>query len=115
MLDQEGFFSTNDWGDLSDLGWNHIGRTDRITKIKGKRVSLDLVESLIDATDLLSEIAVDSIEVGEETRLGCILLVWKEKLDLAEFLEKERIPKLPNGKPDYKEVRSLLKAQSDSV
>ncbi|BDA80893.1 hypothetical protein LPTSP3_g38230 [Leptospira kobayashii] len=125
LLDQDGFFSTNDWGDLSDLGWNHIGRADRITKINGKRVSLDLVETLIGATDLLSEVAVDSIETEEDTILGCIL-VWKERLGLIDlleilnrempksyipslFLEKDRVPKLPNGKTDYTEVKYLLK------
>jgi len=126
LVGQDGFFSTNDWGDLSNLGWNYIGRTDRITKVKGKRISLDLTESLLSSTNFTKEIAVDSVEAEKEENILVCMIVLKKEKTLADFmeiinqelpksflphliLEQNQIPKLPNGKTDYIQVRSILK------
>jgi acyl-coenzyme A synthetase/AMP-(fatty) acid ligase len=123
LINKDGFFLTSDCGELSELGWNHFGRIDRIAKIKGKRISLDLVESLILANTKASDVAVVNFMHAYDFEIGCLVVLDIEIEDFAEALKvhlpsshipkkiflAKSIPKLPNGKTNYQEVTEKLK------
>ena len=118
LTDAEGFFVTNDCGDLSEIGWNYLGRIDRIAKVKGKRISLDTIESLIGAIREVSDVAVVSYEKEDQFEIVCFIHILGSKEEFENSLKLEvpsshiptkifyvdRITKLPNGKTDYQSL-----------
>ncbi|GBF52005.1 phosphopantetheine attachment domain protein [Leptospira ryugenii] len=122
LLDENGFYETGDAGELNEDQWNLHGRVDRIIKRKGKRVSLDHIENLIQSLDHeMKEIFCASKSVGGEDRVYCFYVGGKMKGSFLEtmqaelpksllpdeIIEMESLPKLPNGKTDN---RALLKS-----
>ncbi|MDF3819643.1 AMP-binding protein [Leptospira sp. 96542] len=122
LKNMDGFFQTNDMGNLTENGWYHLGRKDRIVKIKGKRVSLDSVQSEIDSLDLEfpvlvfvyeSEngdqiaIAAEKNQTNETNLLEKLRFVLPESHIPKKFLWVEKFPLLPNGKPDYKRLANI--------
>ncbi|MCZ8155535.1 MAG: AMP-binding protein [Leptospira sp.] len=127
ITDSDGYFFTNDAGDLSSEGWNYIGRIDRITKIKGKRVSLDFIESSISSIPNVKEVAVISLESkDQEAELACLIVTSKSKEEiqkqLVDTLPASHIPKkieiteiinkLQNGKTDYLSISKYFQLKS---
>lgn len=118
LTDESGYFLTNDIGDYSETGWNYYGRIDRLTKVKGKRISLDIVESLISSITEVQDVAVVSYSNDEETELACMIISILSPEEIQKKLSKdlpashlpkkmsivENIPKLPHGKTDYLSV-----------
>ncbi len=118
LTDESGFFMTNDIGDYSEIGWNYFGRIDRLIKVKGKRISLDIVESLIASMPEVADVAVVSYADQEDTEIACMIRSNLSPFEIQKSLAKdlpashlpkkmvlvEKIPKLPNGKTDYRSV-----------
>ncbi len=128
QLTEDGFFQTQDLGDLNETGWNLTGRADRIIKRNGKRISLDQIESLYSEAKICKEIAVVSVNDVEDNptiHLFFSALPGKTKEDLASFAkieippshqpqqiyEIESLPKLPNGKTDYENLKQIARKQ----
>lgn len=115
------YYSTNDLGNFSELGWYLLGRKDRIIKHNGKRVSLDQIESEILGLGMEGEFI--SVPIADE--LGEIIGLFSSsnlsEVEILRILQKElpvshlprvvlknpEIPKLPNGKPDYITITKL--------
>ncbi len=124
LTDEDGYFPTRDWGDFSTLGWNQIGRVDRIAKIKGKRIAMDLVESLFLSLHSVSEAAVVCFEENQNSILGCYVVLKEGKTE--EEVKSEMVksfphshipdtirfsnslPKLANQKTDYIRIKKDL-------
>jgi acyl-coenzyme A synthetase/AMP-(fatty) acid ligase len=122
LVDNEGYFVTNDCGDYSEIGWNHYGRIDRIAKVKGKRISLDTIESMISAIPGVEDVAVISYPHDEDAQIGCMVHSTKNKEEILNVLKATLpashipniilitsiIPKLPNGKTNYASIMREL-------
>ncbi len=122
MIRDNGFFDTKDCGELSEIGWNYLGRVDRIAKIKGKRISLDLVESLIGSLSHIDDVAIVSYTEDEESMIACLVVSNLEidgildsftthlpKSHVPSKIKKtNQIPKLPNGKTDYTSISMIV-------
>ncbi|MCW7492594.1 AMP-binding protein [Leptospira sp. 2 VSF19] len=122
-LSLNAYYPTGDLGNWSELGWFLLGRKDRIIKHNGKRVSLDRIESEILGLALPGEFLCvpvkDNFGFGETIGLFCtsqlptseILENLRKELPDSHVprvvLQKESIPKLPNGKPDYPTITKL--------
>ena len=115
---EDGWFSTNDIGDLTDDDrWIVIGRADRVIKSGGIKISLDRVEQLASKVPGVIELMAAPIrdrEWGE--RVGIVYIGSPEVADdiaraLANdlgpagkpirVLRTDKIAKLPNGKVDF--------------
>ena len=115
---EDGWFSTNDIGDLTDDDrWIVIGRADRVIKSGGIKISLDRVEQLASKVPGVIELMAAPIrdrEWGE--RVGIVYVGSPEVADdiaraLANdlgpagkpirVLRTDKIAKLPNGKVDF--------------
>ncbi|MCW7471036.1 AMP-binding protein [Leptospira kanakyensis] len=115
------FYATNDLGNGSELGWYLLGRKDRIIKHKGKRVSLDRIESEILGLSLPGEFVCvcisgesgDTIGVFGSTNLTPEEVLIRMRKDLPEshipklVLTNHSMPRLPNGKIDYPTITKL--------
>lgn len=116
---REIIYKTGDYGRIDKDGclWFH-GRMDRQTKIMGHRVELDEIEKYAKCIELVNECACIFHENAGKLFLfysgncseGAIL---KElKVNLPSFMlprhiiKLNEIPKLPNGKKDYKKLQS---------
>ncbi|MDZ4726112.1 MAG: class I adenylate-forming enzyme family protein [Leptospira sp.] len=124
ILDFDGYFDTNDCGNFSDLGWNYFGRVDRITKIKGKRISLDQIETFLQINNpTVDDLAVVSYPKDGDYEIGCMIIsdspienlksLWEKEIPNSHIPKKivfvSSIPKLPNGKTNYLSVlRDLI-------
>ena len=121
----EGWFSTNDIGDLTDDDrWIVIGRADRVIKSGGIKISLDRVEQLASTVPGVIELVAAPIvdrEWGQ--RVGIVYVGSPEVADdiaraLANdlgpagkpirVLRTDKIAKLPNGKVDFQTTARLF-------
>jgi O-succinylbenzoic acid--CoA ligase len=122
---EDGWFSTNDIGDLTDEDkWIVIGRADRVIKSGGIKISLDRVEQLAsNVAGVLELVAapIDDREWGQ--RVGIVYVGSPEVADdiaraLANdlgpagkpvrVLRTDKIAKLPSGKIDYQTAARLF-------
>lgn len=120
-LPPDKYYATGDLGDTSELGFYLLGRKDRIIKHKGKRVSLDRIESEILGLGLDGQFV--SVPIQQETG-DTIGLFTNSTIPLDELYRTLRnelpsshvprviviqnsIPKLPNGKTDYITITKL--------
>jgi acyl-coenzyme A synthetase/AMP-(fatty) acid ligase/acyl carrier protein len=120
-LPPNSYYATGDLGENSDLGFYLIGRKDRIIKHKGKRVSLDRVESEILGLRLEGQFVCvpvhhergDTIGLFTDSRLPIDHLYQTLRNELPDshvprvILRQNSIPKLPNGKLDYQSITKL--------
>ncbi len=121
----EGWFSTNDIGDLTDDDrWIVVGRADRVIKSGGIKISLDRVEQLASTVPGVIELVAAPIvdrEWGQ--RVGIVYVGSPEVADdiaraLANdlgpagkpirVLRTDKIAKLPNGKVDFQTTARLF-------
>ncbi|PJZ44297.1 AMP-binding protein [Leptospira brenneri] len=121
-LPQNEYYATNDIGNWSERGWYLLGRKDRIIKHKGKRVSLDRVESEILGLSLPGEFVCvpisdnfgDTMGMLSSTNLSPkeiesrLLREMPESHVPKQILTNKPIPRLPNGKPDHLRIRELF-------
>ncbi len=116
--------ATGDLGYLDDEGFLYLtGRSNRICKLAGGRVSLDDIE-IMSAWILRGEAQVAAVDGGD---LGVSLFTTALEpaaIDLRHALARElrvppklivvcavdRIPQLPNGKTDYAALERLVRA-----
>lgn len=121
----EGWFSTNDMGDLTDDDrWIVIGRADRVIKSGGIKISLDRVEQLASTVPGVIELVASPITDREwGQRVGIVYVGSPEVADdiakaLASdlgpagkpirVLRTDKIAKLPNGKVDLQTTARLF-------
>ncbi|MEY4980984.1 MAG: hypothetical protein RL174_322 [Actinomycetota bacterium] len=121
----EGWFSTNDIGDLTDDDrWIVIGRADRVIKSGGIKISLDRVEQLASKVPGVIELVASPITDREwGQRVGIVYVGSPEVADdiaraLANdlgpagkpirVLRTDKIAKLPNGKVDFQTTARLF-------
>lgn len=113
---------------LDDGNIEYLGRNDNQVKIRGHRVELNEVNTVLRKHPLINDAVV--ISKGKfETRL-IAFVVTKGIIDLenllefyrvylpdymipAEFVEIRKLPLLPNGKVDYKSLLTLYQEDSD--
>jgi O-succinylbenzoic acid--CoA ligase len=122
---EDGWFSTNDIGDLTDEDkWIVIGRADRVIKSGGIKISLDRVEQLASNVAGVLELVAAPIEDREwGQRVGIVYVGSPEVADdiaraLANdlgpagkpvrVLRTDKIAKLPSGKIDYQTAARLF-------
>ena len=122
---EDGWFSTNDIGDLiDDDKWIVIGRADRVIKSGGIKISLDRVEQLASNVAGVLELVAAPIEDREwGQRVGIVYVGSPEVADdiaraLANdlgpagkpvrVLRTDKIAKLPSGKIDYQTAARLF-------
>lgn len=120
-----GWFATNDLGDLTDDGkWVVIGRADRVIKSGGIKISLDRVEQLARLVPGVNELAATAIADPDwGQRVGVVYTGSPEVADdmataLANdlgpagrpirILRTDKLPKLANAKIDLKAVQQLF-------
>ncbi|TGL20837.1 acyl-CoA synthetase [Leptospira yanagawae] len=120
-LPQDGYYATGDLGDFSELGFYLLGRKDRIIKHKGKRVSLDRIESEILGLGLpgqfvsvpIKQESGDTIGIFTDstTPIDQIYRTLRHELPTSHvprvIVIQKSIPKLPNGKTDYGSITKL--------
>ncbi|TGL62629.1 non-ribosomal peptide synthetase [Leptospira jelokensis] len=120
-LPQDGYYATGDLGDSSELGFFLLGRKDRIIKHKGKRVSLDRIESEILGLGLVGQFVSvpikqesgDTIGIFTDSTLPIdqIYRTLRHELPSSHvprvIVIQKSIPKLPNGKTDYVTITKL--------
>lgn len=121
----EGWFSTNDIGDLTDDDrWIVLGRADRVIKSGGIKISLDRVEQLASTVPGVLELVAAPINDREwGQRVGIVYVGSPEVADdiaraLANdlgpagkpvrVLRTDKIAKLPNGKVDFQTTARLF-------
>lgn len=128
-IPQNEYYATNDLGNLSERGWFLFGRKDRIIKHKGKRASLDRIESEILGLSLPGEFVCVSISDGSGDTIGlfssAILtpeeVFTKLRSELPEshiprvVLTNRSLPLLPNGKIDYSTIAELCSNEYDNT
>ncbi|MBM9590828.1 acyl--CoA ligase [Leptospira sp. 201903075] len=127
-IPQNEYYATNDLGNLSERGWYLLGRKDRIIKHKGKRVSLDRIESEILGLSLPGEFVSvsfsdgfgDTIGLFSSTNLRPDEVLTKLRRELPEshipkvILTNRSLPRLPNGKIDYPTITKLCSNEYDN-
>jgi len=62
----------------SDGRFELLGRTDRILKVEGKRVSLRRVEDVLKAHDLVADAVILPTQQGERERLSALIVLTEE-------------------------------------
>lgn len=120
-LQPNSYYATGDLGENSELGFYLLGRKDRIIKHKGKRVSLDRIESEILGLPLeglfvcvpIFHESGDTIGLftNSTTPIDQIYYTLRNELPSSHIprviLRQNSIPKLPNGKTDYQNIAKL--------
>ncbi|TGM71837.1 acyl-CoA synthetase [Leptospira levettii] len=120
-LPPNSYYATGDLGEYSELGFYLLGRKDRIIKHKGKRVSLDRIESEILGLGLEGQFFCVPVnhETGDTIGLftnsslpiDTIYKTLRSELPSSHvprvIVKQKEIPKLPNGKTDYSKITSL--------
>ena len=125
-LDADGFFVTNDAGEIDDLGrLKVLGRIDRVIISGGIKVSLDRVEQLSSLVAGVQEIAAAPLADAEwGQRIGICYVGSPEVADdiaraLAadlgpsgkpvRVIRVDKLPRLTNGKNDLQAIQNLFK------
>jgi acyl-CoA synthetase (AMP-forming)/AMP-acid ligase II len=116
--DTGGELHTGDLGHLDDEGFLFItGRTKRIAKIAGARVSLDEVEAMLDSLSAVAAVATseDGIAVFTTTNDRAKIDAARRRLShdlgapfsLLRFVAVDELPLLSSGKVDYARLSEL--------
>ncbi|MEY3908453.1 MAG: hypothetical protein RLZZ90_360, partial [Actinomycetota bacterium] len=125
-LDSDGFFVTNDAGELDESGrLSVLGRIDRVIISGGIKVSLDRVEQLSALVAGVQEIAAAPLADAEwGQRIGICYVGSPEVADdiaraLAadlgpsgkpvRVIRVDKLPRLANGKNDLQAIQNLFK------
>lgn len=125
-LDSDGFFVTNDAGEIDELGRLRVqGRVDRVIISGGIKVSLDRVEQLASSVTGVVEIAATPIPDAEWGQRVGICFVGSPEVadDIARSLANDlgpsgkpirvirvdKLPRLANGKNDLQAIQTLFK------
>lgn len=125
-LDAEGYFVTNDAGDIDESGRLRVlGRIDRVIISGGIKVSLDRVEQLSSLVAGVQEIAATPLaDVEWGQRIGICYVGSPEVADdIARALASDlgpsgkpvrvirvdKLPRLSNGKNDLQAIQNLFK------
>jgi acyl-coenzyme A synthetase/AMP-(fatty) acid ligase len=120
--DSRGVLHTGDLGHLDQDGFLYItGRSKRIGKVFGVRVSLDEVEELVTGLGAVAVIgANDRLSVFHERGDEPDVLSMRKQLALnlkvpaqaLVFRRADPLPVLPSGKPDYQRLQAHVEGQS---
>jgi acyl-coenzyme A synthetase/AMP-(fatty) acid ligase len=129
LLDENGFFTTEDLGELNENRFLYLGRKDRMIKVHEKRIHLDLVEKELKSTGLFEDAMAIGYNDQDGTKIGA-LLVLKKSITLPfslpdanswrmipkflvpnEWIIVEKLPSLRNGKKDYESAREKFNSK----
>ncbi|MBN2040507.1 MAG: acyl--CoA ligase [Spirochaetes bacterium] len=126
--DNDNFFMTGDRVEkIDDSSFKHLGRSDGIIKVAGKRVDLDEVENVLKKIPEVNDAVVIAIPVTSG-RENDIVAVIEGSADLSSIRQKavkmlepysvprkikivEKIPVLSTGKYDRLKIQSLFTAK----
>jgi len=128
LKDPDGWYRTGDSARIDGQGFALLGRTDRIVKIGGKRISLDEIERAILATGLVEDAAVwagkrrsrPDLELrAAVTPLSANLAELEDRLrsDLPSFKRPRRIAALesfPGSREGKKSIERIAEAAEDA-
>ncbi|MDP1774717.1 MAG: amino acid adenylation domain-containing protein [Methylobacter sp.] len=128
FLNEEGWYPTGDRVSLVDGECRFHGRLGRMLKCSGYRVEPAEIEAAVNAMAGVRDCAVVGIDDPAAGQRPALALVLESPATPAEIrtalfrqlpsymqpsrcVALEELPRLPNGKLDYNQVRTLLEAQ----
>ncbi len=128
FLNEEGWYPTGDRVSLVDGEYRFHGRLGRMLKCSGYRVEPAEIEAAVNAMTGVIDCAVVGIDdpaAGQRPALALVLESTATPAEIRTALLRqlpsymqasrcivvEELPRLPNGKLDYSQVRTLLEAQ----
>ena len=128
FLNDEGWYPTGDRVSLIDDEYRFHGRLGRMLKCSGYRVEPAEIEAAVNAMAGVRDCAVVGIDDPASGQRPALALVLEPQINpagirtallrqLPNYMQPSRcivleeLPRLPNGKLDYNQVRTLLEAQ----
>jgi len=128
FLNEEGWYPTGDRASLVDGEYRFHGRLGRMLKCSGYRVEPAEIEAAVNAMTGVRDCAVVGIDDPATGQRPALALALEPQVTLSEirtallrflpsymqpgrYIVLEELPRLPNGKLDYSQVRTLLEAQ----
>jgi Acyl-CoA synthetases (AMP-forming)/AMP-acid ligases II len=128
FLNEEGWYPTGDRVSLADGEYHFHGRLGRMLKCSGYRVEPAEIEAVVNALAGVTDCAVIGIDDPAAGQRPALALALEAPATLAEirtallrfvpsymqpsrYIVLQELPRLANGKLDYKQVRTLLEAQ----
>ncbi|BCJ96165.1 hypothetical protein acsn021_37340 [Anaerocolumna cellulosilytica] len=120
----ERIYKTGDKGRyLSNGNVDYLGRNDGMTKVRGYRIEIGEIESVMLEYDSIKEVAVIGKKAEESSRLVCFYVTDEEQpidrirkhlqsklpeyMIPSQFIHLDHIPLTPNGKIDRKTLSSM--------
>lgn len=128
FLNETGWYPTGDRVSLADGEYRFHGRLGRMLKCSGYRVEPAEIEAVVNAMTGVTDCAVVGIDDPAAGQRPALALVLESQTPLTEIrsalirqlpsymqpvrcIVLEQLPRLPNGKLDYRQVRTLLETQ----
>ena len=128
FLNEDDWYPTGDRVSLMDGEYRFHGRLGRMLKCSGYRIEpaeIEAAVNLLDGVRACAVVGIDDPVVGQRPALALVLASRASSAEIRKALLRllpsymqpsrcivlEDLPYLPNGKLDYKQVRTLLEAQ----
>ncbi|MCQ8104219.1 AMP-binding protein [Methylomonas sp. SURF-2] len=125
FLNPQGWYATGDRVSLEQGEYLFHGRLGRMLKCSGYRVEPAEIEAVVNAIDGVRDCAVQGVDDPTAGQRPALAVVLKPEMDIGEirkvllrqlppymqpsrYLALDALPRLPNGKLDYRRLKELL-------